>query len=81
MLLAENDLWKSCFCSHISQFVRKQLLDHLAADGVGFTVGQVNAYFLSDKHLETVHGLREKENVQLIAVRVAHYRSLLFRFP
>ena len=40
-------------------------------------IGQVNAHFLSYKHLETVHGLREKGNVQLIVVRVAHFDSLL----
>ena len=34
---------------------------------------QVDAHFLSDKHLEAVHGLREKGNVQLIVVRVAHF--------
>ena len=64
---------------------RTHLLDHLAADGAGFTAGQVavvaalqvEAHFLSDKHLETVHGLAGLGDIQLVVVRVAHLGSLL----
>ena len=62
--------------------------DHLAADGACLTggqvavvaVGQVDAHFLSDKHLETVHGLTSLRNVQLIVVGIAHRKSLLLSF-
>ena len=61
------------------------VFDHLAADGAGFAggqvavvaVGQVDADFLSCLHLEAVHGLTGLGNVQLVVVRVAHFRSLL----
>ena len=39
--------------------------------------GQVNADFLSCLHLETVHGLTSLGDIDLVVVRVAHYRSLL----
>ena len=38
---------------------------------------QVDAHFLSDKHLETVHSLREKGDIDLVVVGIAHNRSLL----
>ena len=34
---------------------------------------QVDAHFLSDKHLETVHGLASQGDIQLVVVRVAHF--------
>ena len=34
---------------------------------------QVDADFLSDKHLETVHSLASLGNIQLVVVRVAHF--------
>ena len=56
------------------------LLDHLAADGAGFTagqvavvaVGQVDANFLGSLHLETVHCLACLRNIDLIVI-VAGY--------
>ena len=41
---------------------------------------QVNAHFLSDKQLETVHGLTSLGNVQLVVVRVAHFDFSPFSF-
>ena len=41
---------------------------------------QVDAHFLSDKHLETVHGLTSLGNVQLVVVRVAHFDFSPFSF-
>ena len=60
--------------------------DHLTADGACLaggqvtvvTVGQVNTNFLCCLHLELVHSLASLGNVQLIVVRVAHFRTLLF---
>ena len=57
------------------------VLDHLAADGAGFpggqvtvvAIGQVDAHFLSDKHLEAVHSLASLGDVQLVVIRVAHF--------
>ena len=64
-------------------------IDHLAADGAGFTgsqvtvvaVGQVNADLGSCLHLELVHGLTSLGDIQLVVVLVAHNRSLLFVYP
>ena len=63
------------------------LLDHLAADGAGFTggqvtvvaVGQVDSHFLSCLHLELLHGLLGLGNVDLVVA--LHNNSLLCRFP
>ena len=63
------------YAYHISQFVWDY---HLPTNGAGFPEShvaivaalQVNTNFLSDKHLETVHGLREKGNIQLVVIRV-----------
>ena len=62
------------------------VLDHLAADGTGLavgqvtvvTIGQVNAHFLCSLHLELVHSLASLGDIQLVVVRVAHFRTLLF---
>jgi len=59
--------------------------DHLAADGAGFpgsqmavvAIGQIDAHFLSDKHLEAVHGLTSLRTIDLIVVGIAHFGSLL----
>ena len=69
------------FCNTIMAFERKSscgaiVLDHLAADGAGFTacqvtvvaVGQVNAHFLSSLHLETVHSFPCLGNIDLVVV-------------
>ena len=52
------------------------VFDHLAADGAGFTggqvtvvtVGQVHADFLSSLHLELVHSLAGLGNIDLVVV-------------
>ena len=57
--------------------------DHLAADGAGFTggqvtvvtIGQVDAHFLSSLHLEVVHSLTSLGDVDLI---VALHNTLSF---
>ena len=63
---------------------------HPAADAACLTagqmavvaIGQVNADFLSDKHLETVHGLTSLGDIQLVVVSIAHYDfSPSFRNP
>ena len=62
--------------------------DHLAADGAGFpgsqmavvAIGQIDAHFLSDKHLEAVHGLTSLRNIDLIVVGIAHNRFSPFHF-
>ena len=64
----------------------RPVLDYLAADGAGFTggqvtvvtVGQVNANLGCSLHLELVHGLTSLRNVNLIVV--LHSDSLLFLF-
>ena len=61
--------------------------DHLAADGAGFTagqvtvvtVGQVDAHFGSSLHLEAVHSLAGLGNIDLVVV--LHSDSLLFIAP
>ncbi len=58
---------------------------YLAADGTGFPGGQVavvaapqvDTHFLSDKHLEAVHGLTSLGDIQLVVVGIAHNVSLL----
>ena len=65
------------------------LLDHLAADGAGFpggqvavvAIAQVNAHFLSDKHLEAVHCFAGFGDVDLVVSIVAHFISLLLSIP
>ena len=64
----------------------RPVLDHLAADGAGFTggqvtvvaIGQVNTDLGSGLHLELVHSLASLGNVDLIVA--LHSVSLLFRF-
>ena len=61
------------------------LLDHLAADGTGFTGGQVtivtllqiHADFLGSLHFETVHCLTGLGDVDLVVVLGTHIHSLL----
>ena len=61
------------------------LLYHTPSKVAGFAGGhvtvvaalQIDADFLSDKHLEAVHSLKGLGNVQLVVIRVAHFCSLL----
>ena len=77
-------------CDAVSSMESKEsygtiLFDHLAADGAGcaggqVTVvasGQVDAHFLSSLHLEAVHCLTGLGDIDLVVVRVAHFRTLL----
>jgi hypothetical protein len=66
-------------------FLGYPVLNHLTANGAGFSgsqvavvaVGQVHAHFLGSLHLETIHSLTGLGDIQLVVVRVAHIRSLL----
>ena len=61
------------------------LLDHLAADGTGFTGSQVavvallqvNADFAGSFHLELIHGVSCFGNIDLIVVLGTHILHLL----
>ena len=58
------------------------LLDHLAANGAGFTgsqvavvaIGQVDTHFLGSLHLELVHGFTSLGDVDLVVVLGTHNR-------
>ena len=78
-------------CNTVMAVVRecsygKIVLDHLAADGAGFTGGQVtvvavcqvDANFLSSLHLELLHSLLCLGNIDLIVLPT---RFLLFFTP